>query len=179
MVVDALARLPCVRGLFIGGRTGESDIDRLRSRVRRCGLTDRVTFTGEVPPPDVGPLLARADILVLPTLDTPHARYTSPMKLFEYMAASRPVVASDLPALREIVEHGDTAVLVAAGDPAAFAAGIRSLLDDPPGADRLASVAFDRVACYSWARRAERIEALLNDVVSVSNRRNRLRAGSG
>ena len=95
------------------------------------------------------------------------------------MAASRPVVASDLPALRDIVEHGDTAVLVAAGDPAAFAAGIRSLLDDPPGADRLASVAFDRVACYSWARRAERIEALLNDVVSVSNRRNRLRAGSG
>ena len=88
-------------------------------------------------------------------------------------------MASDLPALREIVEHGDTAVLVAAGDPAAFAAGIRSLLDDPPGADRLASVAFDRVACYSWARRAERIEALLNDVVSVSNRRNRLRAGSG
>ena len=179
VVVDALARLPCVRGLFIGGRTGESDIDRLRSRVRRCGLTDRVTFTGEVPPPDVGPLLARADILVLPTLDTPHARYTSPMKLFEYMAASRPIVASDLPALREIVEHGDTAVLVAAGDPAAFAAGIRSLLDDPPGADRLASAAFDRVACYSWARRAERIEALLNDVVSVSNRRNRLRAGSG
>ena len=133
VVVDALARLPCVRGLFIGGRTGESDIDRLRSRVRRYGLTDRVTFTGEVPPPDVGPLLARADILVLPTLDTPHARYTSPMKLFEYMAASRPIVASDLPALREIVEHGDTAVLVAAGDPSAFAAGIRSLLDESAG----------------------------------------------
>ncbi len=168
VVIEALARLPRVHGLLIGGRPTDFDLDRLRALAGARGVTGRVTFTGLVAPSEVGPLLARADVLALPTVDMPYARYTSPLKLFEYMAAGRPIVASDLPALREIVEQGRTATLVAPGDPEALAAGVRSLLDDPVRADRIARAAFDEVERYSWARRAERLERLFDEVTGTS-----------
>ena len=168
VLVDALALLPEVRGLFVGGRSGDPDLGRLRSLADARCLTRRVTFTGPVPPSAVSSLLARADILALPTVATPYARYTSPLKLFEYMAAARPIVASDLPALREVVEPGGTAILVPPGDARALAAGVRSVLDDPAAADRMARAAFDRAADYSWARRAERLERLFHEVTAAS-----------
>ena len=168
VLIEALALVPQARGLFIGGRSGDPDLDRLRSLVGALCLTERVSFTGPVPPPDVGSLLARADVLVLPTVAAPYARYTSPLKLFEYMAAGRPIVASDLPALREVLDHGGTAILVAPGDPAALAAGVRSVLDDPATADRMARAAFRKVDDYSWARRAERLERLFDGVIAPS-----------
>ena len=167
VLVEALVLLPDVRGLFIGGQPGESDGARLRSLARDRGLTERVTFTGLVRPSEVAGLLAGADVLVLPTVATPYARYTSPLKLFEYMAAGRPIVASDLPPLREVIDHGRTALLVAPGDPAALAGGVRSILDDSPAAERMARAAFDQVADYSWEQRAKRLERLFNEVVST------------
>ena len=165
VLVEALGLLPEVRGTFVGGRPGEPDRARLEALAHARGVADRVTFAGQQPPAAVAGLLGRADVLVLPTVDTPHARYTSPLKLFEYMAAGRPVAASDLPPLREIVEHGRTALLVAPGDPRALAAGVRTLLEDPAGAGRMARAAFERAADYSWARRAERLERLFDEVV--------------
>ena len=90
------------------------------------------------------------------------------MKLFEYLALRRPIVASDLVSLREIFEDGRTACLVAPGNPAALGAGIRSVLADPAGADRMAQAAFEEVTKYTWARRAARIEGLLAEVVADS-----------
>ena len=82
-------------------------------------------MTGQVPPDEVAAHLASADVLALPNTATSISeRYTSPLKLFEYMAAGRPIVVSDLPAIREIVRHGESAWLVAPGDAAALAAGI-------------------------------------------------------
>lgn len=168
VLVDALALLPGVRGVLIGGQPNESDGVRLQARARDCGLTGRVTFTGLVPRCDVPTLLRRASVLVMPTVATPSARYTSPLKLFEYMAAGRPIVASDLSALRGIVEDGRTAFLVAPGDPGALADGVRAVLDDAAAADRMARAAFEKAADYSWARRAERLEQLLHEVVVAS-----------
>ena len=168
VLVEALASLPRARGLFIGGRPGESDAARLRALARSRGLRERVTFTGPVPPAGVAALLAGADVLALPTVATPHARHTSPLKLFEYMAAGRPIVASDLLPLREIVEHGRTAFLVAPGDPEALAAGVRSVLEDRPHAARMARAAFERAADYSWERRAERLGRLFRDVAAAA-----------
>ncbi len=91
-------------------------------------------------------------------------RFTSPLKLFEYMAAGRPIVASDLPSIREVLRHEQNALLVEPGDAAALAAGVRRLLDDRPLADRLAQAAVTDVASYSWDRRAERLETLLLQV---------------
>ena len=82
---------------------------RLDGLARDIGVADRVTFTGWLPPASVAAELARAHVLILPNTPS-HAseRYTSPLKLFEYLAAGRPIVASDLAALREVLRHEDT-----------------------------------------------------------------------
>ncbi len=167
VLLEALVDLPQVSGLIVGGHPEESDLARLQTLARALGLAARVTFTGWVGRSDVVARLGQADVLVLPNPATPIAsRYTSPLKLFEYMAARRPIVASDLPAIREVLADRDNAVLVAPGDPHALAAGIRRVLDDRDFARRLAERAYADVADYTWARRAARLEALLARVVT-------------
>jgi glycosyltransferase involved in cell wall biosynthesis len=162
VLVDALTRLPGARGLIVGGHDKEPDLARVRARVAALGLADRVELTGLVAPPEVPAYLARAHVLVLPNLPTTiSAHFTSPLKLFEYMAAGRAIVASDLPAIREVVRDGETAVLVPAGDADALAGAIGSLTADTARAHRLARAAFEAVENYSWTRRAERLEGVL------------------
>jgi len=168
VLVRALASLPETRGLIVGGRRGDGDIARVQNLIHQLELDDRVTLTGLVPRANVPERLAGADVLVLPTLATPSARYTSPLKLFEYMASGKPIVASDLAPIREILTDGENARLVPPGEPAALAAAVRELLADRALAERLARAAFDKVTAHSWSRRAEQIEQLLNDVVNDS-----------
>jgi glycosyltransferase involved in cell wall biosynthesis len=125
-------------------------------------VADRIEFTGLIAPGAVPPLLASADILVLPNLPSSiSSRFTSPLKLFEYMAAGRAIVASDLPAIREVLRDGVNAVLVPPGDAEALAAALGRLAQDPALARRIALAAFDDAAQYSWARRAARLEPVL------------------
>lgn len=167
VLIAAARLLPAVRVRIIGGMPGEPDLERLRAAARTAGLSGRVEFTGFVPPSDVRPRLLAADVLVLPNTETSvSARYTSPLKLFEYLAAGRPVVASRLPALEEVLVHERNALLVTPGDPAALAAAVRRLVDEPALGARLASQGLADVAEYSWTRRAERLSALFDDVVT-------------
>ena len=165
VLLEALALVPEADGLIIGGYEEEPDIARLKGLAARLKIADRVTFTGLVPPPQVPDLLVRAQVLALPNpASAISTRYTSPLKLFEYMAAGRAIVASDLPSIREVLQHNVHALLVAPGDPHALAAGIRRLLEDPVLAARLGVAACEAVAHYGWQRRAERLEALLLEV---------------
>ena len=102
------------------------------------GAADRVELRGYLPYHRVAEELRHASVALLPLPDEPVARYfTSPLKLFDYMAAGVPIVASDLPALREVLRHEENALLAEAGNADAFAAAIRRLLTDPALADRL------------------------------------------
>jgi glycosyltransferase involved in cell wall biosynthesis len=162
ILLDAIARLPGVRGLVIGGHEREPDLARVRALADALGIADRVQFTGLVPPSQVAGLLRAADVLVLPNpASAISTRFTSPLKLFEYMAAGRPIVATDLPALREVLRDGQTAVLVTPGDASALAAGIERVVTDARLAERLATAARTAVDDYTWDRRAERLERLL------------------
>ena len=165
VLLDALGQLGGVRGVIVGGYEKEPDLARLRERAARFGISDRVTFTGLVPPSAVAAYLRAARMLVLPNpASAISTRFTSPLKLFEYMAAGRPIVASDLPSIREVLRHEENALLVEPGNPTALAAGVRRLLEDRALADRLARAAMTDVQDYSWDRRAERLEALLQQV---------------
>lgn len=168
VLLEAIAAVPGVQGLVVGGHPREPDLDRLKATAVRLGIADRVTFTGLVDPPQVADHLSRATILALPNpASAISTRFTSPLKLFEYMAAARPIVASDLPALREVLQDEVTALLVAPGDPHALAAAIRRLAEDPALADRLGHAAAAVVAGYGWDRRAERLEALLSVAIGA------------
>src|SRR6185503_7628942 len=151
VLLEAIARLPGARGLIIGGHPAEPDLARTKATATRLGIAERVTFTGLVEPARVPELLTQADVLVLPNpASAISTRYTSPLKLFEYMAAGRPIVSSDLPSIREILRDGVNALLVPPGDPSALAAAIDRVLTDPELAARLARAALDDVPNYSW-----------------------------
>jgi len=127
VLVDAARLLPGVQFLVAGGM--DQDVAQLRQRAQ--GVSN-VRIDGFQAPARVPLYLAAADIGVVPNRSEPaiSARYTSPLKVFEAFAAGLPLVASDLPSLRELLEDGRDAVLVAPDDPAALARGIERLLSD-------------------------------------------------
>jgi glycosyltransferase involved in cell wall biosynthesis len=163
-LLEAMAELTEARLIVLGGRGRPDDPDLLarRERARDLGIADRVDFRGFVPHAEVRAAIAGASVAVLPLPDNLMARFfTSPLKLFDYMAAGAPIVASDLPTVREVLGDGDNALLVPPEDPAALAAAIRRLLVNPGLADRLRRTAFEQVRSYTWDGRAARIiEAL-------------------
>ena len=90
VLLHAVALIPDAHALIVGGHEKEPDIGRLRALASDLGLSSRVTFTGQVEPSGVAAHLAAASVLVLPnTASAISTRFTSPLKLFEYMAAGR------------------------------------------------------------------------------------------
>jgi len=165
LVIDAVAAIENAQGLIIGGHPAEQDLQRLGQRADRLRCAQRMTFTGLLPPGEARRRLRDADVLVLPNpASTISTRYTSPLKLFEYMASGRPIVASDLPSIREVLTDGDTAVLVEAGSVDALVKGICRVRDDPAFAMRIARRALDDVGRYTWGERARRLESLFAEV---------------
>jgi glycosyltransferase involved in cell wall biosynthesis len=80
----------------------------------------------------------------------------SPVKMFEYMAGGVPIVASDLPTIREVL-NGTNAAIVPPGDAPALARAISQLLADAPRAQALAARAREEVRTYSWQERAKKV----------------------
>jgi len=156
-LAEASELLPPNYLVYLVGGTRE-DLAGFRHYLDARGLS-RVNLAGWVPPQSVIPYLAAADVLVLPNSGTDvwSSRYTSPLKLFEYMAARRPIVASRLPSLQEILRHEENALLVAPDDPAALAGGIRRAASEEGLAGRIAERAWEEVQTHSWRARARRI----------------------
>jgi glycosyltransferase involved in cell wall biosynthesis len=162
VLVRALAIATGMRGLIVGGHPGERDRARIDALVAQLGVGDRVQITGLVPVRDVRRHLQQASILVLPnSASAISERYTSPLKLFEYLTLGRPIVASDLPAIREVLTHERTALLVPPDDPAALCGALERLSRDPALADSLGGAALALASQYTWAQRARRLEAAL------------------
>jgi glycosyltransferase involved in cell wall biosynthesis len=160
--VRALALAPDVRGLIVGGHPGERDLARVTRLARDLGVNDRLTVTGLVPPADVARRLAPASVLVLPnTASAISERYTSPLKLFEYLGLGRPIVASNLASIREVLTDQETALLVPPGDETALAAALTELRTNPALAAALGSSARRLASGYTWEARAARLEAAL------------------
>jgi glycosyltransferase involved in cell wall biosynthesis len=166
LVIEAIASLQDARGLIIGGHDKEADLARVKALAEERFCSLRILFTGMLPPPDVAAKLRDADVLVLPNPPSALSQaFTSPLKLFEYMASGRPIVASDLPSFREVLTDGANALLFEAGNPQALTAAIRRIKEDPALGRRLAAQALADVRDYSWARRAEKLESLFAQVL--------------
>jgi glycosyltransferase involved in cell wall biosynthesis len=155
-VVIAAARvLPQVRFLIVGGTS--RDIERVRQKTTTI---PNITVVGHVPHAQVLRYVRAGNVALLPTIDAhTGTEHTSPLKLFEYMAAEIPIVASALPAITEVVD--DTlATLVTPGNPGALAEGIIQILAKPGAAQarakRAREVVYER---YTWHNRAKAIAA--------------------
>lgn len=125
----------------------------LENQVKRLGLADRVIFTGQVDHQAVAKWLHLATVTVLSHRPTPAAMAGSPMKLFEYMAAGKAIVAPALPNIEKILTHRKNALLFPPADPAGLAAALLELLADDHLRDRLAQTGrAEAVQKYSWDR---------------------------
>lgn len=164
-LVDALSQ---VDGVALGLVGGPDDMAQLlREQWRGYGLPDKnFLYAGQVAPDRVPLYLSAFDICAMPHPFTPQfAYYTSPLKLFEYMAAGRAIVASDLPGWSDVLRHEDNALLVPAGDTGALALVIRQLRDDPALCAALGQQARqEAMSHYTWAARAEKIRTHIERV---------------
>ncbi len=151
-----MRHIPYAELVIIGG--DDRGIERLRKVASENGVSERISFKGDVPHNEVMRFLSEADVAVIPlTKDHISAYYTSPLKLFEYMSAGVPIVSSDLPSIREILRDGENAILVKSEDPEAIATGIRMILNDKGLAEKISNQAMIDVKEYTWDKRAERI----------------------
>ncbi|HYU57536.1 MAG TPA: glycosyltransferase family 4 protein [Actinomycetota bacterium] len=150
VAVEALRELPGV----VLAVAGEGEVRAgLEERARRLGVADRVVWIGQLPHQLIPGFLAALDVAVLPYPALPDFAF-SPLKLYEYLAAGIPVVASDLGQVRAVLEDGQ-GVLVPPGQPAVLADAVREVLGDL-GAARERAARVRRVALeeHTWERRA-------------------------
>jgi len=129
----------------------------LEKNARAMGMRAAVAFSGDVAHDEVPDLLARMDVGVAPYSGLP-GFYFSPLKLFEYMAAGLPVVASDIGQIREIISHRKTGLLVPPGAIRPLATAIAELRSRPATAVKLSRAARALVGRrYTWKHNADRV----------------------
>ena len=161
-LIQAMAQVPLLNGkepllLCVGGPM--EAVPCYLDLARHFGVPeDKLRFVDRVPNREVPFWIRACDVVTIPWRRNEFsAYYTSPMKLFEYMAAGIPIVASDLPAIREILRHGENAWLVEAGNAEALAEGIAHLLRDTALKGKIAAEARQSAKGYSWELRAASI----------------------
>jgi glycosyltransferase involved in cell wall biosynthesis len=167
-LVAALRRIEGTSLALVGGP--DDMAEQLRTQWLASGLpAANFLYAGQVAPEAVPLYLSAFDVCAMPFPFTEHFAYhASPIKLFEYMAEGRGIVASDLPAVADVVRDGETALLVPPGDVDALAAAITRLRDDPALRQRLADCARNQVfARYTWDARAAMILGHMQNVAGA------------
>lgn len=158
VLVTALAGLPGIALALVGG-PDETAAELRAAWIALGGDADRFLTAGQIAPDRVPAALAAFDVCAMPLPYTEHfARHASPLKLFEYMAARRAIVASALPSFAEIVTDDETALLVPPSVVPALTAAVLRLHADADLRARLAAAAGDLVfEHYTWDARARLI----------------------
>jgi len=157
--------MPEILFIFVGGNSHE--VNEFR---RQFVKSDNIKIFGQKPHREIPLYLKSADVLALPNSQysrdrrfAAYSRYdTSPIKLFEYMASNRPIVASSLPSIQEIL-NSNNSFLAQADNPDSFAKEIRIILGNKELAAKVAHAAFNNVQQYSWEKRAEKIVKFINN----------------
>jgi glycosyltransferase involved in cell wall biosynthesis len=160
--VDLFLRLaekfPNASFVWVGGRP--EDVETWKGR---AASLKNVTFTGFVPNKHIPLYQAAGDVLLMPygrSVATSSggntAEVCSPMKMFEYMAAGRAILSSDLPVLREVLDDS-TAVFCPPDDEKAWASELGGLLSDEGRRQVLGENACQAVQAFSWTERAKRV----------------------
>ena len=154
-IIRSLKHIPKVTFLAVGG--SKPDQVYYRNLTIEYGVDDRVFLHGNTSQRNLALYQRAADILLMPFPDTPHYRnHMSPVKMFEYMASGVPIIASDLPTIREVLNERNS-IIVPPGDSSAIAKAVTLLLSDQMYGITLASQAKEDVTQYSWQNRTQRI----------------------
>ncbi|SED00868.1 glycosyltransferase [Streptomyces melanosporofaciens] len=165
----ALPLLPDAVLLIVGGpppglADHDPEVRRLRALARRAGVSDRVRFTGGLPPEQVPALLRAADLVLCPADYEPFG-----IVPLEAMSCGTPVVATAVGGQRDTVVDPETGRLVPPGDPAALAEAVAGLLAAPGTAAACGRAGRRRVLTrYSWERVAAATESTYRDLLATA-----------
>ncbi len=142
--------------VLIGGKNKEIE------KIKNIYQSNNILSISQKSHSQIPLFLKSADVLIIPNKkgDLISEKYTSPLKMFEYMASKRPIVASDLPSIREILNENN-AVLVEPNNPKSLAEGIKKVLTDQGLSQKITDQAFCDVQNYTWEKR---VESILNFV---------------
>jgi glycosyltransferase involved in cell wall biosynthesis len=152
---------------------GDGDLRPATKAIIESAQNVTATFVGRVPHSDVPSYLDACDILVSPhtPLRDGSEFFGSPTKLFEYLAMAKPVIASRLGQIADVIRDGETGLLVEPGDELALASSIERMAGDPDLANRIASAARRSVIeRHTWRHNAARVFDALENIVEGMDR---------
>lgn len=153
--VDALVHLPAHVKLAIAG---DGPVRRtIVDHAREHGVADRLRCVGHLPHHAMPTFLAAIDVALAPYPDAPDFAF-SPLKVYEYLAAGVPTIASDIGQLHDLLAHMPGALRVSPGDPVALANAVLHVVSQLESWRTAAAMARDTVMTdHSWERRAAQI----------------------
>ena len=160
-VLQAASKLPGHLFILVGGT--KKEVDALSKEVAA-----NVLLIEKQPHSQIPLYLKAADILLLPNTKEKDVseKYTSPLKLFEYMASKRPIVASNLPSIKEVLNEKNS--LLVEPTIQGLVSGINKISQDEDWADKISAQAYIDVQNYSWQKRAQNI------IYKITNQQNNL-----
>lgn len=139
--------------VLVGG--SKDDINFYKQMAKVANIEDKVIFVGRVSHLEVPFYLKAFDVLVAPFPENQHySYYMSPMKIFEYMASKRPIIATKLPSLESILGNG-RGILITPGNSIELAKAVDEVLKSD--GEVYAQRAFNAVSEYTWEKRANNI----------------------
>ncbi len=136
--------------------------ESLEQHAEKLGISDRVTITGVVERDQVADYVAAFDVALQPDV----VEYASPLKLFEYLALGRAIVAPDTANIREVLVHEDNALLFNADNLAAFPAAVERFCKDDKLRQRLGDKARETISerGFTWDNNAQRVVELFRQL---------------
>ena len=161
ILARAAAQMPEVEFLIVGGR--ERDNALWREMARQEGTTN-FRIEGFVRQREVPSYLLASDVLVMPYSSgvtirdgTEAGKFTSPLKLFEYMAAGKPIVATGVSSVLEILRPGENSVVTPPDNGGEFIRALALVLADAELCSRISEGARSDAVEYTWEKRVEKI----------------------
>jgi len=142
--------------LFVAVGGGKDDINYYSKKANKIGVLNNILFFEKVSQKRLAIFQKSFDVLLMPFPNKKHyAYYMSPLKMFEYMASKRPIVASNLPSIREILNNNS--ILVEPDNPFLLSKGIKKLLKDEKLITNISQKAYNNVKKYTWDKRVKKI----------------------
>ena len=155
LILDLADLFSDVQFLIVGG--WDKDIVRYQQDLVNRNLTN-LKFTGFVNNSQVPNYLKAADVLLMPhSRNETNIKWTSPLKMFEYMASGRPILGSDFATFRRVLKHGESAWLCEADSLDSFQKGLALLLSSKDLREKIGRRAQSIAMNYSWDERARKI----------------------
>ncbi|MCT1578432.1 glycosyltransferase family 4 protein [Oceanobacillus kimchii] len=156
LVIEIANKMPKIKFAIVGGSKNEVE------EKQKKAIHENISWYGHLPHSQTNEVLQKAKIALLPNQpkvligNQDIGKWTSPMKLFEYMANGKAILASDIDVLKEILNHEENCILVKYDDPEAWRESIERLLANKKLLERISSNGYQQLnEKYTWKSRAK------------------------